>query len=284
MRRAQRLCLFLGNQRWLSIWRLSSSRLLHFLGPEARSSATVSAGLLLVCDHAQYPRAHLSLCDHGIRPSLAIEMDRLGHRHVRRGEEHRRPGQNNDTERRTRPDRIHLLGQDGHSHPGQIISPHRRIGHAVSLLQNVMTFKKCSIRGQLFGYVFDEHGNDISDVNERPNEKRSSNVTEGGEDFPWPDETLIEALKSDNEDVNRFFTLLSLCHTVMPEERNGQLFYQAQSPDENALVSAAQAFGYAFQVNRRPAPFSFIPFLFRIELRIRSPLLDETRRRSSSIC
>ena len=169
----------------------------------------------------------------------------------------------------------------------QVKSSHRRIRPRLnvgSLLQNVMTFKKCSIRGQLFGYVFDEHGNDISDVNERPNEKRSSNVTEGGEDFPWPDEKLIEALKSDNEDVNRFFTLLSLCHTVMPEERNGQLFYQAQSPDENALVSAAQAFGYAFQVNGRPAPFSPIPFLSRIELPIRSPLLDETMSRSISIC
>lgn len=105
-----------------------------------------------------------------------------------------------------------------------------------------MTFKRCSIRGQLFGYVFDEHGKENSDDNGRTDEK------------------LIEALESDNEDVKRFFTLLSLCHTVMPEERNGQLFYQAQSPDENALVSAAQAFGYAFQVNRRTVPFSFIPF------------------------
>jgi magnesium-transporting ATPase (P-type) len=48
--------------------------------------------------------------------------------------------------------------------------------------------------------------------------------------------------------VNEFFTLLSLCHTVMPEEKDGKIIYQAQSPDENALVSASRSFGYAFQV------------------------------------
>ena len=125
-----------------------------------------------------------------------------------------------------------------------------------SLLQNVMTFKKCSIRGEVFGYVFDERGNDISDVKERTGENGSTHGSEDGVAFAWSDDKLIEALKNDNEDVKRFFTLLSLCHTVMPEERKGQIFYQAQSPDENALVSAAQAFGYAFQVNRRTLLFS----------------------------
>ena len=81
-----------------------------------------------------------------------------------------------------------------------------------------------------------------------------------------------------------FFRLLALCHTVMPEEENGKLVYQvgtpsdfccvlflcpmcehefesseahtpelnpamlqqAQSPDENALVSAARNFGLVF--------------------------------------
>jgi magnesium-transporting ATPase (P-type) len=34
----------------------------------------------------------------------------------------------------------------------------------------------------------------------------------------------------------------------MPEERNGKIIYQAQSPDENALVSASRSFGFTFQV------------------------------------
>merc|ERR1712213_74648 len=44
-----------------------------------------------------------------------------------------------------------------------------------------------------------------------------------------------------------FFRLLALCHTVMPEEENGKLVYQAQSPDEDALVSAARNFGFVFK-------------------------------------
>ena len=66
--------------------------------------------------------------------------------------------------------------------------------------------------------------------------------------------------------IETFFKLLSLCHTVMPQYSDGkkigiwkfehkslQIFvtdgvleYQAQSPDENALVSAARNFGYGW--------------------------------------
>jgi magnesium-transporting ATPase (P-type) len=34
----------------------------------------------------------------------------------------------------------------------------------------------------------------------------------------------------------------------MPQESDGKIIYQAQSPDENALVSASRSFGFAFQV------------------------------------
>ncbi len=34
----------------------------------------------------------------------------------------------------------------------------------------------------------------------------------------------------------------------MPEEKDGKIIYQAQSPDENALVSAARTFGFVFDV------------------------------------
>lgn len=49
--------------------------------------------------------------------------------------------------------------------------------------------------------------------------------------------------------MHSFFELLALCHTVMTEEKDGKLTYQAQSPDENALVSAARTFGFIFLVN-----------------------------------
>ncbi len=65
--------------------------------------------------------------------------------------------------------------------------------------------------------------------------------------FEFFDETLLDEVRNGNSDVREFFRLLSLCHTVMPEDKgNGVLEYQAQSPDENALVSAARNFGFVF--------------------------------------
>ena len=47
---------------------------------------------------------------------------------------------------------------------------------------------------------------------------------------------------------DEFFTLLSVCHTVLPSMETGTLEYNAQSPDEAALVAAAKNFGYVFKV------------------------------------
>ena len=70
--------------------------------------------------------------------------------------------------------------------------------------------------------------------------------------------------------MHEFFTLLSLCHTVMPEEKDGKLTYQAQSPDENALVSAARTFGFVFLVSDEGFERDLIEFgSFRVEHKIR---------------
>ena len=49
------------------------------------------------------------------------------------------------------------------------------------------------------------------------------------------------------------FQVLSLCHTVMSSEEDGKLIYQAQSPDEEALLTAARNFGYVFLVSKMGA-------------------------------
>jgi magnesium-transporting ATPase (P-type) len=76
-----------------------------------------------------------------------------------------------------------------------------------------MTFKQCSIRGQFYGE--------------------------------------IEAIKANDNDEyhEHFFSLLALCHTVVSEEKDGKITYQAQSPDENALVIAARTLGFEFLVS-----------------------------------
>lgn len=45
--------------------------------------------------------------------------------------------------------------------------------------------------------------------------------------------------------------LLAVCHTVIPEERDGKMVYQASSPDEAALVSGAEILGYRFHVGHK---------------------------------
>ncbi|XP_044005984.1 probable phospholipid-transporting ATPase IM isoform X3 [Aphidius gifuensis] len=66
-------------------------------------------------------------------------------------------------------------------------------------------------------------------------------------EFKFYDSTLLDAVKKENDEVFLFFRLLALCHTVMAEEKNGKIEYQAQSPDESALVSAARNFGFVFR-------------------------------------
>ena len=64
--------------------------------------------------------------------------------------------------------------------------------------------------------------------------------------FKFYDKSLMDDVQLGNSNVHKFFRLLALCHTVMPEYKEGNLEYQAQSPDENALVSAARNFGFVF--------------------------------------
>ena len=39
---------------------------------------------------------------------------------------------------------------------------------------------------------------------------------------------------------------LAICHTIIVEDKDGTLVYNASSPDELALCNAARFFGYQF--------------------------------------
>uniref|UniRef100_A0A8C9U0F7 Phospholipid-transporting ATPase n=1 Tax=Scleropages formosus TaxID=113540 RepID=A0A8C9U0F7_SCLFO len=104
-----------------------------------------------------------------------------------------------------------------------------------TLTQNIMVFSKCSINGKIYGM-------------RQWQQTRQLLNSKGTLKFRFHDHSLLEAMKLDETAVREFFRLLALCHTVMPEEKmEGELVYQAQSPDEGALVTAARNFGFVFR-------------------------------------
>uniref|UniRef100_A0A8C1NIR7 Phospholipid-transporting ATPase n=1 Tax=Cyprinus carpio TaxID=7962 RepID=A0A8C1NIR7_CYPCA len=110
-----------------------------------------------------------------------------------------------------------------------------------TLTQNIMVFNKCSINGKTYGTLahFLLYKTPCVDFSFNPLMDRK---------FRFHDSSLVEAIKLEEPLVQEFFRLLALCHTIMPEERNeGELVYQAQSPDEGALVTAARNFGFVFR-------------------------------------
>uniref|UniRef100_A0A671SAN1 Phospholipid-transporting ATPase n=1 Tax=Sinocyclocheilus anshuiensis TaxID=1608454 RepID=A0A671SAN1_9TELE len=106
-----------------------------------------------------------------------------------------------------------------------------------TLTQNIMTFNKCSINGK----SYEVRNKEITPVDFSFNRLADPK-------FLFYDHSLVEGVKLELPDVHAFFRLLALCHTVMAEEkREGDLVYQAQSPDEGALVTAARNFGFVFR-------------------------------------
>lgn len=122
-----------------------------------------------------------------------------------------------------------------------------------TLTQNLMTFNKCSINGMLYGEVKDYATGEMVDVTSEnahlfePINFGEFNPEFFEEKFKFYDRNLLDQVEARNPEVHEFFTLLALCHTVMSEEKNGRLEYQAQSPDEAALSSAARNFGFVFK-------------------------------------
>ncbi|KAH9632831.1 hypothetical protein HF086_005886 [Spodoptera exigua] len=119
-----------------------------------------------------------------------------------------------------------------------------------TLTQNIMTFNKCSIAGVCYGDVVDETTGETIDLAEVRHSSEPLDFSFNPEyepEFKFFDSTLLDAVKRGDKNVHDFFRLLALCHTVMPDQKNGRLEYQAQSPDESALVSAARNFGFVFR-------------------------------------
>ncbi|XP_028985138.1 phospholipid-transporting ATPase ID [Betta splendens] len=111
-----------------------------------------------------------------------------------------------------------------------------------TLTQNIMTFNKCSINGKTYGEVTEPLGPQPKRLDFTPFNPLAD------PSFCFYDDALLESVKVGESLTHEFFRLLSLCHTVMSEEKSeGELLYKAQSPDEGALVTAARSFGFVFR-------------------------------------
>ncbi|XP_075040995.1 phospholipid-transporting ATPase IC-like [Mixophyes fleayi] len=111
-----------------------------------------------------------------------------------------------------------------------------------TLTQNIMTFKKCTITGKTYGDQKKPTGKQLSEqVNFSWNPLADPN-------FTYNDKNLIEQVRSGiDPNVRQFFKLIALCHTVMVDKtEDGDIRYEAASPDEGALITAARNFGYVF--------------------------------------
>ncbi|XP_022942468.1 phospholipid-transporting ATPase 3-like [Cucurbita moschata] len=121
-----------------------------------------------------------------------------------------------------------------------------------TLTRNLMEFFKCSIGGEIYGTGVTEIERGIAEQNglKVEEEHKSANaVQEKG--FNFDDARLMRGAwrNEPNSDLcKEFFRCLAICHTVLPEgdESPEKITYQAASPDEAALVTAAKNFGFFF--------------------------------------
>ncbi len=109
-----------------------------------------------------------------------------------------------------------------------------------TLTCNMMEFKQCSIAG-------------IQYADEVPEDRRAT--IEDGVEVGIHEYKQLEANRKSHSSapaIDHFLTLLATCHTVIPEQdEQGNIKYQAASPDEGALVQGARDLGYTF-VARKP--------------------------------
>uniref|UniRef100_A0A8C1UB78 Phospholipid-transporting ATPase n=1 Tax=Cyprinus carpio TaxID=7962 RepID=A0A8C1UB78_CYPCA len=114
-----------------------------------------------------------------------------------------------------------------------------------TLTCNVMQFKKCTIAGVAYGApvcVFISVFLHIS-------LSVCSHSSQSTEETGFNDPSLLENLQSNHPTasvIQEFMTMMAICHTAVPECIDNKITFQAASPDEGALVRAAQNLGFVF--------------------------------------
>jgi len=120
-----------------------------------------------------------------------------------------------------------------------------------TLTCNEMEFRCCSIAGTAYADVVDEtkrDGEDGKDGWKTFTEMRSMLESVNNPFLDGPSTSQTTVAEQERNVMHEFLTLLAVCHTVIPEVKDGKTVYQASSPDEAALVAGAELLGYQFHV------------------------------------
>lgn len=117
-----------------------------------------------------------------------------------------------------------------------------------TLTSNQMDFQRCTIGGTTYGTLKPAEQKDEETLELNDASGPINTQTAAGE-FRFDDPRLLDNLRAggpDTQAIELFFVLLAACHTVIVESEDGGLSYQASSPDEAALVLAANKLGFVF--------------------------------------
>jgi phospholipid-transporting ATPase len=138
-----------------------------------------------------------------------------------------------------------------------------------------MEFRQCTIAGVEYA--------DVVEDAKRGERGPDGTYIGGQQTFEELRRRLSEDEGREADVVREFVALLAVCHTVIPEVKDGQVIYQASSPDEAALVSGAELLGFRFHT-RKPRSI-FVDVLGRDqEYQILNVCeFNSTRKRMSTI-
>lgn len=106
-----------------------------------------------------------------------------------------------------------------------------------TLTKNIMEFKKFTVGMECYGL-------NEQDEFEGKYEKGVTNVSFTDPDFQkqWDDPS------SENySNIDNFVNILAICQTIVVDNKDGVINYNASSPDELALTNAARHFGVVFE-------------------------------------
>jgi len=100
----------------------------------------------------------------------------------------------------------------------------------------------------------------------------------------------MERASEHGKQLQQFYRMLAVCHTVLVEHVEGQLHYQASSPDEEALVKGAAQMGFEL-TNRHSKADGTVDVHFRrpdgadVQFKVHCEFpFDSTRKRMSVVC